>query len=284
VSPGTGLDDMRVLNEEMERRIDGSIVEFLRRSEYGLATDSILRVVDEIHANIPDNKRVSYGIVYAIRVLSEDLYGRLVQLGVPVFATASQMLRASADAKCRGVSLGLLSFHGVDDLESVLPHFEWAAASPDWGTREYAQMFFRRLIKAHPDEAREHLLRLAGSEDANVRRFVGETLRPVRENRWFYQDPDYPLSIIKGMFRESSAYARTSVGNNLSDLARRCPEAVCDVVRELVDSGDRNSYWIACRACRNLVKKEPLKVMDLLKVDEYRYKERIYRRSDYHGD
>ena len=95
--------------------------------------DSIPRVVDDVHANIPDNKRVSYGIVHAIRVLSEDLYGRLVQLGVPVFATASQMLRASADAKCRGVSPGSLPFHGVDHLESVVPHFEWAAASPDCG-------------------------------------------------------------------------------------------------------------------------------------------------------
>jgi 3-methyladenine DNA glycosylase AlkC len=103
-------------------------------------------------------------------------------------------------------------------------------------------------------------------------------------NRWFYQDTDYPLSIIRGMFKESSAYARTSVGNNLSDLARQCPETVHDVVRELVESGDKNSCWIAYRACRNLVKKDSLKVMDLLKVDEYKYKERMYKRSDYHRD
>lgn len=35
-------------------------------------------------------------------------------------------------------------------------------------------------------------------------------------------------------------------------------------------------------ACRNLVKKEPLKVMDLLEVDEYRYKKKRYMRDDYH--
>jgi 3-methyladenine DNA glycosylase AlkC len=275
---------MKLLNEEIERTIDESIVESLRAREYGLAMNAIPPVVDDLHANIPDSKRVSYGIVYAIRVLSEHLYGRLMQVSVPVLPAASHLLRASADAKCRGVSLGLLSFHGIDDLESVLPCFESAAASPDWGTREYAQVFFRGLIRPHPEEAREYLLRLAKSEDANVRRFVGETLRPVQENRWFYQDADYPLSIIREMFQESSAYARTSVGNNLSDLARRRPEIVYDVVRKLVDSGDKNSYWIACRACRNLVKREPIKVMDLLKVDEYRYKERIYKRSDYHRD
>jgi hypothetical protein len=117
-----------------------------------------------------------------------------------------------------------------------------------------------------------------------VRRFVGETLRPVQENRWFYRVPEYPPAIIREMFKESSSYPRTSVGNNLSDLARQCPETAYDVVRELVDSGDKNSHWIACRACRNLVKEDPIKVMDLLKVDGYRYKERIYRRSDYHGN
>ncbi len=275
---------MKLLNEEIKRRIDDLIVKSLQCKEYGLAADAILRAVDDIHANIPDNKRVSYGIVYAIKALSEYLYGRLVQVDVAILPAVSHMLRASADAKCRGVSLGLLSFHGVDNPRSVLPHFESAAASPDWSTREFAQAFFRRLIKHHPDEAGEYLLRLTRSEDANVRRFVGETLRPVQENRWLYRDPGYPLSIISEMFKESSAHARMSVGNNLSDLARHCPETVYDVVRELVNSGDKNSYWIAHRACRNLVKEDPLRVVDLLEADEYKYKERIYRRSDYHRD
>jgi 3-methyladenine DNA glycosylase AlkC len=275
---------MTVLNEGIERRTDLSIVECLRRGDYDVAMDAIPLVVDDIHANIPDNKRDSYGIVYAVKVLSEHLYGRLLQARVPILPAASHMLEAATDATCRGVSLGLLSFHGMDNLELVLPHFELAAASPDWNTREYAQMFFRRLIGHHPDEARQYLLRLAKSEDAKVRRFVGETLRPVQENRWFYKAPEYPLSIIGKMFKESSPYPRTSVGNNLSDLARRCPETVYAIVRELVDSGDKNSLWIACRACRNLVKQDPLRVMDLLKTDEYRYKKRVYRRSDYNRD
>ena len=74
------------------------------------------------------------------------------------------------------------------------------------------------------------------------------------------------------------------MGNNLSDLARRLPDLVYELVKELVESGDKNSYWIAYRACRNLVKKEPIKVMDLLRVDEYKYKNRIYQRNDYQGN
>ena len=135
------------------------------------------------------------------------------------------------------------------------------------------------LIKKYPDEAKEFLFKLVSSDGPNIRRFVAETLRPVQENRWFYDDPDYSLSILKNMFKESSAYPRTSVGNNLSDLARKLPDIVYELVGELVDSGDENSYWIAYRACRNLVKEDPIRVMDLLQVDEYKYKKRVHKRN-----
>ena len=131
---------------------------------------------------------------------------------------------------------------------------------------------------------RGYLLELVKSEDANTRRFVAETLRPVQENRWFYKNPNYPLSILKNMFKESSPYPRTSAGNNLSDLARQLPDLVYGLVTELVDSGDKNAYLIAYRACRNLVKEDPVRVMDLLNVDDYIYKKRRYRRNDYPGN
>jgi hypothetical protein len=70
----------------------------------------------------------------------------------------------------------------------------------------------------------------------------------------------------------------------LSDLARHLPDLVFELVKELVASGDRNSYWIAYRACRNLVRKEPIRVMNLLRADEYRYKKRVYTRSEYSRD
>jgi len=39
-----------------------------------------------------------------------------------------------------------------------------------------------------------------------------------------------------------------------------------------VAGGGKNSYGITCRACRNLLRKEPLKVMDLFKTDGYKLK------------
>jgi 3-methyladenine DNA glycosylase AlkC len=270
---------MKILTAEIERRIQRDIIDSVLQGKYDSAIKSIPIIVDELYANIPDSKRVSYGIVHVVKVLSEYLYTHLVEIDAPVCQIASNIFKKSDDFKSKGVSLGILSFYGLRDYEKVLPYFESAAASSDWEMRELAQMFFRKLIVKHPDQMKDYLLQLVKSKDANIRRFVSETLRPVQENRWFYRNPDFPLSILRNMFKESSLYPRTSVGNNLSDLARQLPDLVYHLVEELVASGDQNSYWIAYRACRNLVKKDTVKIMSLLKVDEYKYKQRIYKRA-----
>ena len=108
-----------------------------------------------------------------------------------------------------------------------------------------------------------------------------ESLRPVSDNRWLHKQPDFAFSIIKHLFKEPEPYPRTSVGNNLSDWMRVDEKRTYPVVERLAKNGDKNSHWIAYRACRNLIKKEPEKVMDLLNVKQYKYKDRVYFRRDY---
>lgn len=271
---------MEILNREIEKKIQHDIIRPVLEKKYDLVIRNIPGIIDKLYTNIPDNKHILYGRVYTIKVLSEYLYNRFIELDVQTFEVAFNIFNKSDDFKSKGVSLGVLSFYGLNDYKKVLPYFESAAVSSNWDVRELSAILFRKLIKKYPDEMKRYLLQLVKSEDANICRFVSETLRPVRENQWFYKNSDYPLSILKNMFKESSPYPRTSVGNNLSDLARKLAELVYDLVKELVDSRDKNSYWIAYRACRNLVKKEPIKVMDLLKVDEYKYKKRIYKRKE----
>jgi len=272
---------MELLNEKLTKKIKNDITDRLLQGDYGSAISNISSVLSQLYDNIPDNKRISYGIVHTIKILSEHLYTRLSDADAPVLRIASRIFDGGDDPNVKGVAIGMLSYYGLSDYRAVLPYFESAATSSDWGLREHTQMFFRKLIKKYPDEMKTYLLRLARSKDANLRRFVAETLRPVQENRWFYKQPEYPLSILRVMFKESVEYPRTAVGNNLSDLARHLPALVYSLVKELVGSGDKNSYWIAYRACRNLVKTEPIRVLDLLKTDEYKYKDRVYKRSDY---
>ena len=275
---------MNLLTSELETKIQNDILTPALRREYKLASKNIASALGELYDNIPDKKRISYGRVHTIKVLAKYLYIQLDEVNAPVFKIAAQLYTAGETNWGKGVALGILADHGMNDYQSVLPYFESAAGSQDWDLREFAQMFFRRLIKKYPAEMQAFLLQLVKSEDPNLRRFVSETLRPVQENRWFYKEPDYSLTVLRHLFRESAPYPRTSVGNNLSDLARRLPELVYGLVEELVASGDKNSYWIAYRACRNLVKKEPVRVMDLLRVDKYKYKKAVYQRGDYEAE
>jgi 3-methyladenine DNA glycosylase AlkC len=275
---------LQILNHDIETKIQKDIVVNVLQGKYALATKNVPDVLDVLYSNIPENKRISFGRVYTVQVLSKHLFSSLVEKNANVYAIAVALFETSEDFLSKGVALGILSFHGVEDNEKVLPFFEASASSADWNLRELAQMFFRKLIRKWPDKMKEYLLKLTESKDPNIRRFVSETLRPVKENRWFYKCPTYSLSILKNLFKESAEYPRASVGNNLSDLARHLPDLVFELVKELVASGDRNSYWIACRACRNLVRKEPIRVMNLLRVDEYRYKKRVYKRSEYSRD
>jgi 3-methyladenine DNA glycosylase AlkC len=275
---------LQILNHEVERKIQREIIDNVLQGEYVPATKHVVDVLQELYGSIPKNKRVSFGRVYTVQVLSRYLFSKLVEKGVNVYEIGITLFERGKDFQSKGVALGILSFYGTIDYERVLPFFEASASSTDWNLREFAQLFFRKLIQKWPDQMQQYLLRLTESKAPNIRRFVSETLRPVKENRWFYKEPDYSLSILKNLFRESSEYPRTSVGNDLSDLARQLPDRVFELVKELVASGDSNSYWIAYRACRNLVKKEPIRVMNLSHVDEYRYKKRVNTRSEYQRD
>ncbi len=270
---------MNLFNENIEDRINTFIINAVSKDDYTKALIEIANVQKQLYENIPDNKRISYGIVHTIKILSEYIFNSIVKNKLNAFEIGANIYNKSDKYEVKGVALGILSFYGLNDFKKVLPFYELAALSEEWELREFSQMFFRKLINKHPDEIREYLLGLVNSKDSNIRRFIGETLRPVQENKWFYKNPDYSLSILKHLFKEKVAYPRTSVGNNLSDYARQLPELVYGLVGELVESGDKNSYWIAYRACRNLVKKEPLRVMDLLKIDEYKYKTRVYKRN-----
>jgi 3-methyladenine DNA glycosylase AlkC len=177
-----------------------------------------------------------------------------------------------------GVPIFLMAEYGKSDPAGVLEFFLLVADSDDWVVREFAAAGFHKLIKPCREVALPWLRQVAQSDRPNVRRFVSETLRPVTDNRWLQDEPETSLGILRLLFQESHPYPRTSVGNNLSDLARRNPELILGIVKDLVDSGDKNSYWIAYRACRNMVKESPEEIMDILGVDEYHYKDRNFYR------
>lgn len=235
-------------------------------------------IIDHIQNDIPDKRRISTGRYSIIKALGEELCPRL---GNPL-GFAAALFENPGDAFVRSLGLQILSLWAVDQegFEQVRPYFESGAGEEDWIVRECASGLARKLIKAFPQTVRAWYLELVKSPDPNLRRYVSESLRPVVENRWFQQEPEYALGVIQHLYKESAPYPRTSVGNNLSDWMRVDQVTTWPIVTELAKNGDINSHWIAYRACRNLVKKEPVLVMKTLGVTEYKYKNRQFNLAD----
>jgi 3-methyladenine DNA glycosylase AlkC len=271
---------MNLLTPAIEIIIQTEIIQKFADQQPELAVVAIGEMLEAIYADIPDKKRISYGRYSVLKDFAKYLYPKLLENNLPVLKIGVSIFEFGTPHSVRGLGLALLSYYGLEDYGAIWPYFETAAQSDDWILREHAQGLFRKVVKQYRDEIRPYLFMLVRGNNANLRRFVVECLRPVVENRWLHTDYDYSLTILRELFQEPHPYPRTAVGNNLSDIARRDPELVYNLVVELVALADKNAYWIAYRACRNLVKTDPIRVMDLLGVDEYRYKQRTHRRAD----
>jgi len=265
----------------MNDSIESKLVPLLKTDNYIAIDDCLENIITDLHKAIPDKKRISYGITYVVKTFAKDLYKWFENSKFDSMDIATLIYDNMLTFRTKCIGLGIISHIGVQNPEMALPYFHHASTHEMWEVREFAQMYIRKVTKAHPKEVQEFLYSLALSDDPNQRRYASEALRPVTENKWINDDPDYSLKILRTLFEESDDYPRTSVGNNLSDLSRKQPELILKIVEELVSTGNENSKWIAHRACRNLIIKEPIRVMDLLKIDQYKYKNKRYNRSDY---
>jgi len=222
-------------------------------------------LIGMLHENIDDKKRISYGITYVISLLSKMFFEACDN----PYKGGLAMYENMQSFRVRCLGLGVLSHVGIERPDDILPILGEASSSDQWETKEFVQ-----------EKARAFLIEMAKSDDANKRRLASESLRPVAENKWINDNPDFSLSVLRLLFKESAPYPRVSVGNNLSDLSRKHPELIFSIVEELMALNDKNAEFIAHRACRNLVIKDPLRVMDILGCDEYKYKNRHYKRSE----
>ena len=240
--------------------------------------DLLRTLKDDVVAGIPEKKRQSQGITWVLQRISNLLVEtsegetRIRDIALTLY------LHLEMDDVLMGVPIFMMGEYGEQHATEVFDFFRQVAASENWMVREFAQAGFRMLIKPNREIVHSWLQPIAQGANPYLRRFVGETLRPVALNRWMTDEPEYSLSILRLLFREPHPYPRTSVGNNLSDLSRKNPGLIISLVQELVANGDKNSYWIAYRACRNLVKQDPLRILDLLGIDEYHYKDRNFYR------
>jgi len=276
---------MAVLSQEtidqLEDRIKKELIPLFEENQYDKIDEALEELIAQAHKAIPDKKRISYGITYVVNLISEIIFNAVESLDIEGFEIAKELYEKCNSFRTICIGMGVISHYGLKDYTGVLPYFRHAASHEKWEVQEFTHMYLRKLTKKYPEEIQGFLLELTKSDNPKLRRFASESLRPVVENRWIHKNPEFSLKVLRELFEESDEYPRTSVGNNLSDLSGKSPELIFGIVEELVAKGNDDSYWIAHRACRNLVKKEPLRVMDILKIDEYVYKKKKYKRADF---
>ncbi|MBI9107644.1 MAG: hypothetical protein JEZ04_12930 [Spirochaetales bacterium] len=263
------------------------IIKLIDRIKTAVVADiagELAGMIEKIRADIPEKKRISLGRYSIIKQIGIFIYPILLEKGIDAIAFGAELFRqSSAEPFIRSLGIQLISVTGeqTGELEEVLSFFEQAASDDDWVVRECSSGFVRKLVKSHPEPVREWYISMVKSDDPLRRRFASESLRPVADNGWLKKSPEFAFSILEHLYHESADYPRTSAGNSLSDWMRVDEEKTMPIVKELATNGDPDSHWIAARACRNLVKKDPLLVMDILKTDSYIYKDRKYYRKDY---
>lgn len=273
---------MAVIKETARQEVDSLIEERLwptyRTLDFSSMEACIDEMLDILHTGIGEKKRSSYGIVYVVNYLCKVLYKDLLDQGLDPYVLGLDMIERFTAYRTICVGFGIMSHVGVKEAEKVWPIILKGADHDQWEVKEFIQMFVRKMTKANKSYVQNQLIYLTQSDNPSYRRFASEALRPVVENRWIQENPDYALKVLCHLFRESHEFPRVSVGNNLSDLSRKNSEVIYKIVEELLAMNNPDSSFIAHRACRNLVKTDSARVLDLLGLETYAYKGQRYKR------
>lgn len=134
----------------------------------------------------------------------------------------------------------------LDVIEALTRVFtgEWAA---------------RPFLERYPELTMARVNEWAGSGSHNVRRLASESIRPrlpwAAVHRPFTEDPTPIIPVLDRLRADESAYVRTSVANNINDIARTHPElAIATVERWLLHDDSPHLKRLSERALRGLIK------------------------------
>ena len=153
--------------------------------------------------------------------------------------------------------------YGLDHPDTSLP------ALVEITKRHTSEYAVRPYVRRHYEPTMALMRACALDPDPNVRRFAGEGIRPRLP--WagrlpeFVADPTPVLEVLEDLRGDPSKYVRTSVANNLNDIAREHPDTVLDLVERWTrESPTPETAWTVRHALRTLVKQGDQRALALL--------------------
>ncbi len=125
--------------------------------------------------------------------------------------------------------------------------------------RHTGEFAVRPYLAAHHELTMTHVRAWARDNSFNVRRLASEGIRPRLP--WaprfapFVADPSEVLEVIDVLIDDPSPYVRTSVANNLNDIAKDHPVLAVETAgRWLSESDSERTAWIVDHGLRTLIK------------------------------
>lgn len=153
---------------------------------------------------------------------------------------------------------------------AVAPMAEWVAraglhsparalaALRQMTMRFSAEFAIRPFFRDHPEGTLRTVTGWLADPNPHVRRLISEGSRPrlpwgIRLNG-FAQDPAPLLPLLTALRDDPSDYVRTSVANNLNDIAKDHPDLVASVARDWLQDAPQARARLVKKACRTLIK------------------------------
>jgi 3-methyladenine DNA glycosylase AlkC len=203
---------------------------------------------------IPEKERIGKGRVYISKVVAKALYKYLKKkyLGsqkakvpkekfIKSVSRVIEILEAIDDTLV--FSIHLTSNFALDFFDNIIEKIVIWANNEDWEIRENAiYPIFRENaiypilsgLKNNRKKALDLLSSWVDSENANIRRFVAESLRPKADVKWLRDSTqnDDVLKILTVLNHDESIYVRKAVGNNLKDLTKYMPDKILKLTED----------------------------------------------------
>ncbi|MHA2247164.1 MAG: hypothetical protein ACXADY_19620 [Candidatus Hodarchaeales archaeon] len=194
---------------------------------------------------IPKKERIGKGRVFITKNVVEGCFKLLEDKSSIDFLNYCTRIFDYAESEddnyLRFFSLQLLAKSCTisrEHLERGLKHIKTNYADhTNWEMREICAYTIREGLKTFPKNTLAVLNDwLSKNPNANVRRLIAESLRPMADIKWL-RDPeknDPILDILVKLKNDESEYVRKSVGNNFKDLSKYMPEKILDLAENLI--------------------------------------------------
>lgn len=199
--------------------------------------DRVLVLAEELRHRLPEDYPTAIGLI-------TDSLGPELREEQGMFTESWYLMPVARFVEEYGIQHPDASLHSLNLITRV-------------HTGEFA---IRPYLHHHQALTMKYVEEWARSDSHNVRRLASEGIRPRLpwHSRFepFIQDPAPVIDIIDLLVEDPSKYVRTSVANNLNDIAKDHPDlAIATAKRWLARAEDTDrARWVVNRGLRTLVK------------------------------